>query len=183
MTTRLALAALLLSLPAAALAAKGKAPAPHVRVPVNFISAEGVQKAAGVVTLRETKEGLSVEPHLKGLSPGEHGFHVHEKGSCDPGEKDGKKGAGLAAGPHLDPDATKAHKGPAGGGHKGDLPKLVADAKGVARGKLLVKGLTLADVLGRSLMIHAGGDNYSDDPKPLGGGGERVACGVIPASR
>lgn len=28
-------------------------------------------------------------------------------------------------------------------------------------------------------MVHEGGDNYSDDPKPLGGGGARVACGVV----
>ena len=62
---------------------------------------------------------------LKGLTPGEHGFHLHEKDSCGPGEKDGKPAAGIAAGGHYDPAATKAHKGPGGGGHKGDLPKLV----------------------------------------------------------
>jgi Cu-Zn family superoxide dismutase len=37
----------------------------------------------------------------------------------------------------------------------------------------------MADVKGRSLMIHAGGDNYADQPAPLGGGGARVACGAI----
>ena len=41
-----------------------------------------------------------------------------------------------------------------------------------------VKGVTLADFQGHSLMIHAGGDNYADAPKPLGGGGERIVCGV-----
>jgi Cu-Zn family superoxide dismutase len=40
--------------------------------------------------------------------------------------------------------------------------------------------LTLKEVRGRSIMIHEGGDNYSDQPKPLGGGGARIACGVIP---
>ena len=37
----------------------------------------------------------------------------------------------------------------------------------------------LADVKGRSIMIHVGGDNYSDQPAPLGGGGARIACGVV----
>jgi Cu-Zn family superoxide dismutase len=111
---------------------------------------------------------------LKDLPPGEHGFHVHEKPSCDPADKDGKKTAGQAAGAHYDPEGTKAHKGPGGGGHKGDLPKLVVSDKGEAKDKLEVKGVTLADFQGRALMIHAGGDNYSDAPKPLGGGGDRI---------
>jgi len=44
---------------------------------------------------------------------------------------------------------------------------------------LLAPRLKLADVQGRAIMVHAGGDNYSDEPQPLGGGGERIACGVI----
>jgi Cu-Zn family superoxide dismutase len=104
---------------------------------------------------------------------------VHENPSCDPADKDGKKVAGQAAGGHFDPAGTKVHKGPEGGGHKGDLPKLVVSDKGEAKDKLEVKGLTLADFQGHSLMIHEGGDNYSDTPKPLGGGGARVACGVV----
>src|SRR6185312_9402461 len=107
------------------------------------------------------------------LAPGEHGFHIHEKPSCDAAEKDGKMTAAQSAGGHFDPDNTKAHKGPGGGGHKGDLPKLVVSDKGEAKAKMEVKGLTLADFQGKSLMIHEGGDNYSDAPKPLGGGGGR----------
>jgi Cu-Zn family superoxide dismutase len=151
-----------------------------IKVTLNFVTAEGVGKPAGTVTLKETKDGVTLETNLKDLTPGEHGFHMHEKGSCEPADKDGKKTAAQAAGGHFDPDATKAHKGPAGGGHKGDLPKLTASDKGVAKEKLEVKGLKLADFAGHSLMVHAGGDNYSDTPKPLGGGGERIACGVIP---
>ena len=55
---------------------------------------------------------------------------------------------------------------------------MVSD-KGDAKDKIEVKGLTLADFRGKSLMIHEGGDNYSDTPKPLGGGGTRIACGVV----
>jgi superoxide dismutase, Cu-Zn family len=170
-------AATLLATAGAARAAK------PVKVEMSFITVDGVGKPAGTVTLKETKEGVTIEPKLKGLPPGEHGFHVHEKGSCDPADKEGKKVAGQAAGGHFDPDATKAHKGPGGGGHKGDLPKLEVSEKGTVGGKLEVKGLKLADFEGKALMIHANGDNYSDTPKPLGGGGDRIVCGVVPAGK
>jgi len=84
---------------------------------------------------------------------------------------------------NFDPDATKVHKGPAGGGHKGDLPKLEVSEKGTSSAKLKAAGLKLADVEGKALMIHEGGDNYADAPKPLGGGGARIACGVVPAAK
>jgi Cu-Zn family superoxide dismutase len=170
-------AGLMLSLGAAPAAfAKGAKP---IKVTMNKVTADGVGESIGTVTIKESKDGLTLEPNLHGLTPGEHGFHVHEKPSCDPADKDGKKTAAQAAGGHYDPEGTKAHKGPGGGGHKGDLPKLVVSEKGEAKDKLDVKGLTLADVQGKALMIHAGGDNYSDTPKPLGGGGERFACGVV----
>ena len=153
--------------------------AKSVKVTMNTVTADGVGKSIGTITVKEGKDGVTLEPKLKGLAPGEHGFHIHEKPSCDPADKDGKKTAAQAAGGHFDPDATKAHKGPGGGGHKGDLPKLVVSDKGEAKDKMEVKGLTLADFQGKSLMIHEGGDNYSDTPKPLGGGGARIACGVV----
>jgi superoxide dismutase, Cu-Zn family len=166
-------------LPLGAVYAKPAKPKP-VKVPINMIDASGVGKPAGTITISETAEGLTLDTNLKGLPPGEHGFHLHEKGSCAPGEKDGKTAAGIGAGAHFDPEATKAHKGPGGGGHKGDLPKLTVDPKGNAKEKLKVAGLKMEDVAGKSLMIHEGGDNYSDTPAPLGGGGARIACGVVP---
>ena len=171
-TARSAFAATLCLLVAPAYAAKS------IKVTMNLITADGVGKSVGTITIKEGKDGVTVEPKLKDLPPGEHGFHVHEKPSCDPADKDGKKTAGQAAGAHFDPDGTKAHKGPGGGGHKGDLPKLVVSDKGEAKDKIEVKGVTLADFQGHALMIHAGGDNYRDTPKPLGGGGDRIVCGV-----
>ena len=47
------------------------------------------------------------------------------------------------------------------------------------KGKLHAPNLAVKDLKGRSVIIHAGGDNYSDQPAPLGGGGARIACGVI----
>jgi superoxide dismutase, Cu-Zn family len=174
MKTIVLAAASVLALGSSAHAAKSKT----LKVTMNAISADGVGKPIGTVIVKETKDGVIIEPKLKDLPPGEHGFHIHEKASCDPADKDGKKTAGQSAGGHFDPDATKAHKGPGGGGHKGDLPKLVVSGKGEAKDKIEVKGLTVADFEGKALMIHEGGDNYSDTPKPLGGGGARIACGI-----
>jgi len=104
---------------------------------------------------------------------------VHENPSCEPQEKDGKMVAALSAGGHYDPAATKRHGLPWGDGHLGDLPGLYVDASGNANNPVLAPRLKMAEVSGRSLMIHAGGDNHADHPAPLGGGGARFACGVI----
>jgi Cu-Zn family superoxide dismutase len=67
-----------------------------------------------------------------------------------------------------------------GGGHLGDLPLITVKADGTAKAVLTAPRIKTLDVLkGHALMIHVGGDNYSDQPLPLGGGGARFACGVI----
>lgn len=67
-----------------------------------------------------------------------------------------------------------------GDGHMGDLPLISADATGAAKGELLAPHLmSISALRGHVVMLHAGGDNYSDDPAPLGGGGARIACGPI----
>jgi Cu-Zn family superoxide dismutase len=134
----------------------------------------------GSVTVSESKSGLVFTPALTDLPPGTHGFHVHEMGSCGVNEKDGKKVAAGAAGGHLDPNGTKQHLGPSGSGHLGDLPPLVVGANGRASVAVTAPHLTkLAEVKDKALMIHAGGDNFADKPAPLGGGGARIACGII----
>jgi Cu-Zn family superoxide dismutase len=147
-------------------------------VEIKAITAEGTGDAIGSVTISEDAKGLSLKVNVGSVADGDHGFHVHEKGDCGPGEKDGKKQAGLAAGPHYDPKGTKSHKGPGGAGHVGDLPKLTATGGKIDQ-TVAAPGLKLADVAGRSLMIHEAGDNYSDQPEN-GGGKGRIACGVIP---
>jgi len=140
----------------------------------------GQGKELGTITISQTADGLQFTPNLQGIAAGEHGFHVHEKGSCAPAEQDGKTVAAQAAGGHYDPGHTKHHMGPEGEGHMGDLPLLKADADGKIIGSVVSPRLkSLDEVKGRALMIHVGGDNYSDEPKPLGGGGARFACGLI----
>lgn len=150
-----------------------------VTVPMHLIDASGTGKSVGNVRAEDSKDGLVLMPRLEGLPAGAHGFHVHEKPDCAPMEKDGKKTAGLAAGGHYDPDKSGKHAGPTGKGHVGDLPALTVDDKGMATKRLVAPRLKVADLAGRSLMIHEGGDNYADEPKPLGGGGARIACGVV----
>lgn len=148
-------------------------------VPMNVVDENGIGAAAGQVTISETQYGLVFTPALSGLPGGLHGFHVHENPSCDPGEQDGKPVAALKAGGHYDPAGSKHHGLPWGDGHLGDLPALFVDTAGNATYPVLAPRLKLADVRGRSLMVHAGGDNHSDHPAPLGGGGIRIVCGVI----
>lgn len=148
-------------------------------VDVHSVSADGVGDSLGTVTLEQTDHGLLLTPSLEGLEAGIHGFHVHQNASCEPKEDDnGETVAALAAGGHYDPESTETHQGPYGDGHLGDLPALAVDDSGEANLPTLAPRLSLDDMDGRSLMIHAGGDNYSDEPH-LGGGGSRVACGVV----
>ena len=143
-------------------------------------STKGIGQEIGSVTLKDSDYGLVIEPHLKDLSPGLHGFHIHQNASCEGQEKEGKFVPGLAAGGHFDPNSTDKHLGPfSDRGHLGDLPALFCSKEKTCSRTTIAPRLKLEDLKGRSVMIHAKGDNYSDDPEPLGGGGGRVACGVV----
>jgi len=133
----------------------------------------------GLIVFQDTAKGLKIMPNLRGLTEGQHGTHVHENPNCGTADKDGKTVPGLAAGGHFDPDGTGRHEGPAGAGHLGDLSVLYVDAAGTATRSGWAPRLGTADLLGRAIVIHAGGDNYSDSPAKLGGGGARVACGIV----
>lgn len=128
------------------------------------------QNLIGEVIFTDTPYGLLIQPSLKSLPAGIHGFHVHQVPNC--GDK------GMAAGGHYDPAHTNSHDGPYGTGHKGDLPVLYVDASGSATLPILAPRLKTSDIKGLPLMIHDGGDNYSNHP-PMGGGGARMACGLI----
>lgn len=147
-------------------------------VPMHVVNEKGIGASVGQVTISESKYGLVFTPALNGLAPGLHGFHVHQNADCQPEEKDGKMVAALAAGGHYDPEKTNRHGTPWGDGHLGDLPPLFVDANGNANQPVLAPRLKMADMKGRSVMVHMGGDNHADHPAPLGGGGARMACGV-----
>lgn len=163
----------------AALLAAFTASAADVEVTMDLLNDQGIGKSIGTIMISEGPKGLIFTPKLTDLTPGLHGFHVHQNPDCGAGIKDGKQVPGLAAGGHYDPAGTGKHEGHEGKGHLGDLPALSVGADGTASTAVIAPRLRMADVKGRSLMIHAGGDNYSDQPVPLGGGGPRVACGVV----
>lgn len=152
--------------------------APIKSIDVNAVSAQGIGQKIGTIHFQDTPQGLSISTQLSNLPSGYHGFHIHEKGSCDPAEKEGKMAAALAAGGHFNPQKAPEHGTP-NDGHLGDLPVLNVDSNGTANTTVIAPRLKLANVQGLAIMVHAGGDNYSDHPKPLGGGGDRIACGVI----
>lgn len=160
--------------------ASGQVLAASTEVAMAKVDAQGKSEKIGSITIEEIEHGLLFTPDLESLPGGMHGFHVHQHGSCDPAHKEGEMSAAESAGGHFDPDESGKHLGPYGEGHLGDLPALYVDEDGNAQTPVLAPRLKTLDQLeGRALMIHAGGDNYADEPEPLGGGGARVACGVI----
>jgi Cu-Zn family superoxide dismutase len=146
----------------------------ELSIPVYSTIKSGTGNPVGTITVSESNYGLLFTPNLHDLTPGIHGFHIHQNPSCD--------NDGMAAGGHLDPSNTNQHLGPYNDrGHLGDLPALTVDAKGQATLPILAPRLMrLSDIQNHSLMIHEGGDNYSDEPAKLGGGGTRMECGIIP---
>jgi len=116
-----------------------------------------------------------VTAHVAGLTPGAHGFHIHEKGDCSAPD-------GTSAGGHFNPGAQAHGRSGHGAHHAGDTDNIVADAKGVARIDAHVSGVTLGggaanDIAGRAVIVHAAADDYTT--QPTGNAGARVACGVI----
>lgn len=130
----------------------------------------------GTVTFTKTEAGLKIVGDFEGLEPGQHGFHIHEKGECSSHD-------GSSAGGHFNPQNTQ-HGGPADHErHAGDLGNISADEKGIAHYEYTDHLLTLQgaySIIGRSVVIHADVDDYVT--QPTGNSGARIGCGVIEAT-
>jgi Cu-Zn family superoxide dismutase len=130
---------------------------------------------SGSVSFTEIDGKMRIEAQVAGLTPGEHGFHVHEIGDCSAADASSAKGHFNPAGKTHGHHGSEEH-------HGGDMPNLIANAQGEARYSAEVKGLSLngtTGVLGRSVVIHADPDDYKS--QPAGNSGKRIACGVIAA--
>jgi Cu-Zn family superoxide dismutase len=130
--------------------------------------------AAGTVTFTQKGDKVTVSAKVSGLTPGGHGFHVHEKGDCSAPDA-------TSAGGHFNPTG-KPHGDPASlDHHGGDMPMLQADASGNATLTMDLAGVTIgsgaADIVGKSVIVHKDPDDYKT--QPTGNSGARVACGVI----
>lgn len=133
--------------------------------------------AAGTVTFIQKGDKVTVVAKVSGLSPGAHGFHVHEKGDCSSAD-------GMSAGGHFNPTG-KPHGDPnAPDHHAGDMPMLVADASGNASLTADLSPMTVGggttDIIGKAVIVHNDPDDYKT--QPTGNSGARVACGVIKKS-
>ena len=156
------------------------AAAADMRADMNRTTQAGPGEPVGDIVVAPGAGGTVLKLNLRGLPPGPHGFHVHENGACGPTTANGNPVPAGAAGGHWDTDHTGRHEGPHGQGHNGDLPVLDVATDGTATQSLTAPRIKDASQLkGHALVIHAGGDNYSDQPAALGGGGGRIACGVI----
>lgn len=149
-----------------------------MKVPIYVLNDKGTGAVVGSVTVNEGDTGVIL--HIK-VNPNElksgtvHGFHLHENADLGPTkDKDGNTVIGGKAGGHWDPDHTMKHLGPQGKGHRGDLPPLQVNSKGGIDQAVKAPRINFSDLKGRALIIHVGGDNFSDKPLPLGGGDGRV---------
>jgi len=173
-----ALAAILTLAFSAAMAKDTKAakpPKPPKSVVVKMQDGQG--KDAGTATLSSATGGVKIKLNLHGLTPGEHGLHVHQAAKCEgPDFK--------SAGGHFNPDGKHHGLQNAEGPHAGDVPNFKADAKGNAKVTVTAPNVTLSDGPhsvftggGTSLVVHAKADDGKTDPS--GNSGDRIACGVI----
>jgi superoxide dismutase, Cu-Zn family len=170
---------LLASIAAAALVAP-PAFAATVHTTLRVATPAGPGAEVGTATIQDSPQGAIITLDLHGVPPGQRGMHVHQNGSCAASiGPDGKPIPAGAAGPHFDPARTGRHMGPEGPGHLGDLPRVDVAADGTARMNLKAPRIKDVSVLkGKTLILHVGGDTYSEPPPP-GGGGARFACGVL----
>jgi Cu-Zn family superoxide dismutase len=131
-------------------------------------------KVNGTVTFTEEADGVKVRAEITGLTPGNHGFHVHEFGDCSAADA-------TSAGAHFNP-TKQPHAGPdAPERHVGDMGNVQADASGKATLEYVDHQISLTNdersVIGRSVVVHAKADDLKS--QPAGDSGVRVACGVI----
>lgn len=129
--------------------------------------------ASGRVTFVAVKGGVLVLADIHGLTPGKHGFHIHEHGDCSAPD-------GSSAGGHFNPHNKKHGSPDSTERHAGDLGNLIADDKGNAAYERLDTVIELSgpnSIVGRSIIIHEKEDDFTT--QPTGNAGNKVACGVI----
>jgi Cu-Zn family superoxide dismutase len=131
-------------------------------------------KVTGTVTFTEQADGVQIQAEITGLSPGNHGFHIHEFGDCSATDA-------SSAGAHFNP-THKPHAGPdSPERHVGDMGNVQADASGKATLKYVDHQISLSNdersAIGRSVVVHEKPDDLKSQPS--GDSGARIACGVI----
>ena len=132
-------------------------------------------EASGTITFKQEGNVVRVQGPLAGMKPGEHGFHIHEKGDCNCPDAE-------CAGPHFSPKKMPHAAPNAEQRHAGDLGNVTANGEGAATVDLKDEVLKLEgeeSIVGRALVLHANPDDLKSQPS--GNAGPRIACGVIKA--
>ena len=158
---------------AIALSACQSVPEEGARATAQLLPTEG-SKTFGEATFEQVGTKVRVTAFVQGLKPGqEHGLHIHEVGDCGDHAKNAKGHFNPFDKPHGSPTSRERHAG--------DLPSLAANEQGRAKVQADVDLITLhpgrGNIVGRSLMVHAGPDDFTSQPS--GNSGDRIACGVI----
>jgi len=128
---------------------------------------------SGLVTFTVEGDAVRVSGSITGLSPGKHGFHVHEFGDMSAND-------GSSAGGHFNPGNKQHGSRESMESHAGDLGNVVADASGTATFDFLVRKFSLSgndSIIGRALVIHRDEDDLMS--QPAGNSGPRIGWGVI----
>lgn len=130
----------------------------------------------GTVTFRQAGDKVQVVAKVSGLTPGNHGFHIHEKGDCSAPDA-------MSAGGHFNPSG-KPHGHPhQAEHHAGDMPMLEADRSGNATLTTELDAISVREgasgIVDRSVIVHVSPDDFKT--QPTGNSGARMACGVIAA--
>ncbi|MUV37505.1 Superoxide dismutase [Lentibacillus sp. JNUCC-1] len=148
------------------------------QVETTLINSEN--ETIGSAVLTEKPDGVHIKLEAKDLPPGKHGFHIHEKGVCEPPSF-------KSAGGHFNPTNKEHGFDNPEGPHAGDLLNIEVSKSGTVMTEALADKVTLKpdqpnsllDGEGTALMIHAKADDYKS--QPAGDAGDRIACGVIGA--
>jgi superoxide dismutase, Cu-Zn family len=140
---------------------------------VAVLSPTAANSVSGTVTFTRVQTGVRIVADLTGLTPGAHGFHIHEFGDCTAPDA-------TSAGGHFNP--ARAQHGPPDTVHRhaGDFGNLIADATGRAHYERVDTMITmegLNSIIGRAVIVHEKTDDLRT--QPTGNAGARVACGVI----
>jgi superoxide dismutase, Cu-Zn family len=127
----------------------------------------------GQVTFLQETEGIRVTANIEGLTPGKHGFHIHENGECTPPDFN-------SAGGHFNPTGAR-HGAPTDPEHHvGDFGNIEANQQGVARFERVFYWLTFSgtnSILNKAVIVHEKPDDLQSQPS--GNAGARIACGII----